>query len=59
VLCNDADVVPDSSSGWRVDGDPTEGALLAAAARGGVDAAAARAAYPAWPRYRSTPPRPG
>ncbi|HST65425.1 MAG TPA: cation-transporting P-type ATPase, partial [Mycobacteriales bacterium] len=33
-------------AGWQVDGDPTEGALLAAAARGGVEVGPTRSAYP-------------
>ncbi|MGE3974685.1 MAG: cation-translocating P-type ATPase [Bdellovibrionales bacterium] len=39
VLCNDAHLLgPDaSSSQWRIIGDPTEGALLTMAAKGGVD----------------------
>lgn len=39
LLCNDAQLVgPDaSSSQWRMLGDPTEGALLTMAAKGGVD----------------------
>src|SRR5215207_7276878 len=47
ALCNDADLLPPvDGSGWSADGDPTEAALLAAAARGGVEASAVRGAYP-------------
>ena len=45
ALCNDAEVQP-GADGERIIGDPTEGALLAAALRFGVDAHAARAGYP-------------
>ncbi|HLF93175.1 MAG TPA: cation-translocating P-type ATPase [Planctomycetota bacterium] len=38
ALCNDAELVLDSGSGrWRVKGDPTEGALVVAAAKAGVN----------------------
>jgi Ca2+-transporting ATPase len=46
TLCNDAILVRDETTGWRVDGDPTEGALLAAALRGGVDVDVVRDAFP-------------
>lgn len=47
ALCCDARLVPPAgTSGWRVLGDTTEGALLAAAAKGGVDVAAAESAAP-------------
>ncbi|MCW5771549.1 MAG: HAD-IC family P-type ATPase [Rhodospirillaceae bacterium] len=36
ALCNDA-VLRESDGGWIVEGDPTEGALLAAAQRAGID----------------------
>jgi magnesium-transporting ATPase (P-type) len=36
VLCNDARVV-ESTDGWDVVGDPTEGALIVAARKGGID----------------------
>jgi P-type Ca2+ transporter type 2C len=42
ALCNDAELTADG----RADGDPTEAALLAAAARGGLDPGAVRTAYP-------------
>ena len=41
LLCNDAELHPD---GWRVEGDPMEGALVAAAMKAGLDPAAERAA---------------
>ena len=44
VLCNDAELLPpQDGSGWRADGDPTEAALLAAAAREGVAVEVVRA----------------
>jgi P-type Ca2+ transporter type 2C len=47
VLCNDAELQPpDHEGGWRPVGDPTEAALLALAAKGGVDAGRVRSAYP-------------
>ena len=49
VLCNDAVLLPPSEAGgsWRVAGDPTEGALLAMAAKAGTerDEADAASAY--------------
>jgi Ca2+-transporting ATPase len=54
VLCNDAELLPpeDDRAAWSVLGDPTEGALLVLAGKGGLDAAALRAAAPRtaeWP----------
>jgi Ca2+-transporting ATPase len=48
ALCNDATIVAPSPDepGWRALGDPTEAALVTAAAKGGVDAAALRARQP-------------
>jgi calcium-translocating P-type ATPase len=43
ILCNDAALRHDDT-GWRVEGDPTEGALLALGAKVGLDPAAIRAA---------------
>ena len=43
ALCNDASVRADDDGHWRVVGDPTEGALVVVAAKGGVDVAARRA----------------
>ncbi|MGD9701096.1 MAG: cation-translocating P-type ATPase [Acidimicrobiia bacterium] len=45
ALCNDA-VVHHDGDDWRVVGDPTEGALVVAAVKGGVDIDALRAAHP-------------
>jgi len=45
LLCNDA-VLKHSDSGWRVEGDPTEGALLVAAGKAGLDADQAEEAHP-------------
>jgi Ca2+-transporting ATPase len=44
VLCNDAELLPpeDERTAWSVLGDPTEGALIVAAAKLGLDAAAER-----------------
>ncbi len=39
ALCNDAQLVQDGGM-WRIVGDPTEGALLVLAAKGGIDLAA-------------------
>jgi Ca2+-transporting ATPase len=48
VLCNDAELVPpqDDMAQWTVLGDPTEAALLVAAGKAGIDAAALRQASP-------------
>ncbi|GID32349.1 cation-translocating P-type ATPase [Paractinoplanes brasiliensis] len=48
LLCNDANLVPPSEehTGWKAAGDPMEAALLAFAARCGLDVAAERAAAP-------------
>jgi magnesium-transporting ATPase (P-type) len=45
ALCNDAHLA-EGPAGWRVEGDPMEGALIALAARGGLDPAGARSALP-------------
>ena len=45
VLCNDA-VVRQGRDGWSLVGDPTEGALVVLAAKGGIDAAEARTRLP-------------
>ncbi len=37
MLCNDSRLL-EQDGAWQVQGDPTEGALLAAAAKGGIDA---------------------
>ena len=41
LLCNDAELYPHPShaAGWRIEGDPTEGALLTLAAKTGLDIA--------------------
>ncbi|MGQ7790909.1 cation-translocating P-type ATPase [Faunimonas sp. B44] len=44
LLCNDADIRFDDS-GWSVEGDPMEGALVAFAERAGHDREASRAEY--------------
>ncbi|HMM21772.1 MAG TPA: cation-translocating P-type ATPase [Selenomonadales bacterium] len=47
ALCNDARLVQDAETGsWKVAGDPTEGALLVAAAKGGYEREAAASLYP-------------
>ncbi|MCL4763893.1 MAG: HAD-IC family P-type ATPase, partial [Burkholderiales bacterium] len=51
LLCNDAEV-RHADGEWRLAGDPTEGALVAFAARAGLDAVAERAA---WPRCDEIP----
>jgi magnesium-transporting ATPase (P-type) len=45
ILCNDAELVAEPE-GWKVEGDPTEGALYPFAAKLGLDRTAERAAYP-------------
>ena len=62
VLCNDAQLVPPADDAatpdrsqparWTVLGDPTEAALLVAAAKAGVDAGAVRQR---WPRLAELP----
>jgi Ca2+-transporting ATPase len=48
VLCNDADLRPPDADhpGWGPVGDPTEAALVVAAAKAGIDTAAMREEYP-------------
>ncbi|MGW3095243.1 cation-translocating P-type ATPase [Streptomyces sp. NPDC001102] len=47
VLCSDARLLaPDEQAEWRVLGDTTEGAILVAAAKAGLDPATERAAAP-------------
>ncbi|HET9978421.1 MAG TPA: HAD-IC family P-type ATPase [Burkholderiaceae bacterium] len=48
ALCNDAELLPpdDARSAWSVLGDPTEGALLVLARKGGIDPTALRCALP-------------
>jgi Ca2+-transporting ATPase len=45
ALCNDAQLAHEAGE-WSVKGDPTEGALLALAAKGGLDAQRLREEYP-------------
>ena len=45
LLCNDAKLHGDAG-GWRIDGDPMEGALLALAGKTGLDAPALATAHP-------------
>ncbi|MGZ9107168.1 MAG: cation-translocating P-type ATPase, partial [Rhodoplanes sp.] len=55
VLCNDAQLVAPADQtrgGWAIIGDPTEGALLTAAAKAGLDLPAVRAE---WPRIGEIP----
>ncbi|HWQ12386.1 MAG TPA: cation-transporting P-type ATPase [Roseiflexaceae bacterium] len=53
ALCSDARLVPSTTgSSWTVLGDPTEAALLVAAAKGGIDVAGERRAAP---RLRELP----
>ena len=53
VLCNDARLVPPEDDGaWACVGDPLEGALLALAAKGGLDPADVRAQ---WAREEELP----
>ncbi|MDX9707203.1 MAG: cation-transporting P-type ATPase, partial [Azospira sp.] len=51
VLCNDARLVEEDGT-WRVEGDPTEGALLVAGSKAGFPAHAGDAA---WPREDTIP----
>ncbi|MFA6237988.1 MAG: HAD-IC family P-type ATPase [Bacteriovorax sp.] len=47
ILCNDAQLLePENGKNWRVLGDPTEGALLTFAAKGGLDPLTVRNNYP-------------
>jgi calcium-translocating P-type ATPase len=45
LLCNDA-VLKQDENGWKIEGDPTEGALLVAAGKGGLDLAQFQGDYP-------------
>ncbi|MEM2352313.1 MAG: cation transporter, partial [Thermoproteota archaeon] len=45
LLCNDADLIYDGGS-WRIEGDPTEGALVVAAMKAGIQQDEARKLYP-------------
>jgi P-type Ca2+ transporter type 2C len=46
ALCSDATIRRDDGGTWELVGDPTEGAVVTLAAKGGVDIAAARASHP-------------
>jgi magnesium-transporting ATPase (P-type) len=46
LLCNDAALEPSGDGDWRVLGDPMEGALLAFAARAGLDAETETGSHP-------------
>jgi Ca2+-transporting ATPase len=53
ALCSDATLrYDDDEQAWLLVGDPTEGALVVLAAKGGIDAAARRAE---WPRVGEVP----
>ncbi|WBM81494.1 hypothetical protein KIV56_09710 [Cryobacterium breve] len=57
VFANNARLVaPAGDDGWRILGDPTEGALLVAAGKAGIDLDALRAGSPRSANCRSTPP---
>ena len=45
LLCNDA-VLKQDENGWRIEGDPTEGALLVAAGKGGLELSQIQRDYP-------------
>jgi magnesium-transporting ATPase (P-type) len=46
LLCNDATLLEDAEAGWLVNGDPMEGALVAFAARAGLEPEALRRDVP-------------
>ncbi len=46
VLCNDSQILQDDEGRWTVQGDPTEGALLTAAAKAGLEREQSRAESP-------------
>jgi Ca2+-transporting ATPase len=46
VLCNNADLARGEDGAWRITGDPTEGALVVAAQKAGMDVADLRGRYP-------------
>ncbi len=45
LLCNDS-VLKQDEEGWKIEGDPTEGALLVTARKAGLDSKQAQASYP-------------
>ncbi|MFI9201586.1 cation-translocating P-type ATPase [Streptomyces sp. NPDC053048] len=58
ALCSDARLMPPSNHrGWRVLGDTTEGALLVAAAKAGLDPVSGEAATPRTAEYPFDPVR--
>ncbi len=46
ALCNDAEIRRGDNGEWQLVGDPTEGALVVLAAKGGIDTAALRNRHP-------------
>jgi len=52
LLCNDAQLKHDATTGWQLVGDPTEGALLTLARKAGLEPLEASAA---WPRIDTIP----
>ena len=50
MLCNDAELFQEEGA-WKVEGDPTEGALYPFATKLGMDRQAEQAAYPAHRRH--------
>ncbi|VVE12192.1 carbonate dehydratase [Pandoraea anhela] len=52
VLCNDARLLEDAEGHWRIEGDPTEGALLVLGAKAGL---ARDAMQVQWPRLDTLP----
>jgi Ca2+-transporting ATPase len=57
ALCNDAHLLRDAEGRWRVKGDPTEGALLVAAAKAGLKRAALESELPRTDEIAFTPER--
>ena len=45
LLCNDS-VLKQDEDGWKIEGDPTEGALLVAACKAGLNHSQEQASYP-------------
>lgn len=54
LLCNDASLVRVDEQ-WKVQGDPTEGALYPFAAKLGMELGPETAAWPRWMQFRSSP----
>ena len=57
ALCNDAHLLRDAAGRWRVKGDPTEGALLVAAAKAGLKRPALESETPRVDEIAFTPER--